>query len=132
MKFEIDIDKLSLQTLGEALRDTVFTEHTGCYSCFDVTDDFIKQSSKDIPLLVAVLLAGCFAKDELERMTYYYSPAKDLHVYWYWDGDGTLVFKLPDDRIIYNSDCKHDDEWSDDTKWAKEAILLPNYFDTEE
>ncbi len=30
---------------------------------------------------------------------------------YYWDGDGTLVFFLPDGQYLVNSDCKKDHGW---------------------
>lgn len=31
--------------------------------------------------------------------------------FWMWDGDGTLVFALPDGTWIYNDDCKKTYGW---------------------
>lgn len=36
----------------------------------------------------------------------------DVHIAWYWDGDGTLLFVVPGDKIaVMNEDCKKDYGW---------------------
>ena len=30
---------------------------------------------------------------------------------YFWDGDGTLAFRLPDGRWLVNTDCKKDHDW---------------------
>ena len=35
-----------------------------------------------------------------------------IHIAWYWDGDGTLLFVVPSENIaVINSDCKKDYGW---------------------
>lgn len=34
-----------------------------------------------------------------------------VEVGWWWDGDGTLIFRFPNGVILANSDCKKDYEW---------------------
>jgi hypothetical protein len=119
-----------IDLLGELLRTCVFVESFGCYSCFDVVEGFREQPSENIPLLIRTLMAGCEAKDihNIKRMMWYRDEERALDVFWYWDGDGALVFRLPDEKIIYNIDCKKSD-WQTDISWAEEVMKADSYYE---
>lgn len=129
----IDLTKIYEQDLDmfcELIRTCVFQEHLGCYSCFDLVEGFEEQDPKKIPLLIRTLLAGSSAKNsnEISRMCWYKDSERQLDVYWYWDGDGTLVFQLPDGTIVYNTDCKCSYDWSNDIRWAEECLTVEGYY----
>jgi len=94
---------------GEFLRATSFKEHCGCYSCFEVTDDFVETKCTD--LLIATLCCGIYAKEEMNSISSFYSEQRGLELYWFWDGDGSLVFRDKEKNIAYTTDCKKDYEW---------------------
>lgn len=99
-------------TAGELLRELCFVGGYGCYSTFDLVDGFEKVAPETLSLPVRTALAGCWAKDAqtIERMDSYVHRETGLGVAWYWDGDGTLVFKRGE-LFLYNSDCKKDHGW---------------------
>lgn len=119
-----------INTVGEALRGACFDgEGLGCYSNFDLVDGFDPIECDD--LLIKTLCCGCFAKTkDAKRIRAFHHDEIGVSVFWYWDGDGTLIFKIGD-RLIYNSDCKKDYNWSDDIGWAEECLLDESYYETE-
>jgi hypothetical protein len=125
-----DIRKKDFNLFCELYRTLTFKYETGCYSCFDVEDGFEEQDSKNIPLLIRTLLAGSYAKDpvEISRMYWFRNHEKDLDVFWLWDGDGILVFRLSDGTIVCNDDCKKSYGWSDDITWAEQVLTDNKYF----
>ncbi len=54
-----------------------------------------------------------FMRSESDRINVHYDG--NILVAWYWDGDGTLLFREGDKAAI-NHDCKKDYEW----EWIKE------------
>ena len=94
---------------GECLRHLFFEqdEGYGCYSTFDVRDGV--KSLPDEPV---------YFEDEDDEPIYIYkcfeAEVEGLGVVkmaYYWDGDGTLEFRLPDGKELINSDCKKDYTW---------------------
>lgn len=124
--------ELDVNELGEIIRSCVFEKNGyGCYSTFDTVEGFEDQDPSNIPLEIRTLLAGCFAMNtnEIKRMTWRRSEKLNLDVFWFWDGDGTLVFRLPPyGYIIYNNDCKKDYTWSDDIKWVQGVSPDDTYY----
>ena len=108
---------------GEIIREFAFKKEYGCYSCFDLLDEF-----KPIPegydiqgrLQMAMGIHQtqdekdlCYSADELRQRASYFSNGK-IHIGWYWDGDGTLAI-IEGIRCAVNTDCKkaHDWHWHD-------------------
>ena len=105
--------------LGEHLREETFVgEGYGCYSTFDVRPDaedlgheaamkfFDVDPSADWPLDVQF---------EGRRFRY---QGLIIDCFWYWDGDGTLAFRITHPllgllRVIENNDCKKAYYWDD-------------------
>ena len=92
-----------IDILCEALRDISFKESLGCYDCFDmeygfyeIIDEELRQNFKET--------------FDLEDITLYYNPKYNLWTGWYWDGDGTLVFRF-DKRYFINTDYKKRYDW---------------------
>lgn len=117
MKIVLDtqiIDDANL--FGETLREYIFKERFGCYSCFDLIDEFaLVEDVKVIEKLQLVL--GIHKSldveeydfSDLRELTCYYSNGS-IHVGWYWDGDGTLAI-IEGSRCVVNEDCKKDYTW---------------------
>jgi hypothetical protein len=52
-------------------------------------------------------------------------------VYWFWDGDGTLLFKVEDIYLV-NNDCKKDYVWEFVKQEDYEEVLNDsNYYNLE-
>lgn len=135
--------------LGEAIRSHVFPgEGYGCYENFEVADWLHSTKERKIPLDIATLLLGSFAKDEDElasvcsyRGVWYYRGKLNkpliLDVYYYWDGDGVLLFKIThppgvnkeEPIILYNSDCKKDYEWQLNPTWHLDVLDDDSYYE---
>lgn len=130
----IDTHSISnANVFGELLRQFAFKEETGCYSCFDLEDGFVKVSP-DSESGVAILTALELTSDDLtENLTYATTPREQaeisarfyedldkavanlwsngtVHLGWVWDGDGTLVV-IEGGRAAINTDCKKDYTW---------------------
>jgi hypothetical protein len=148
MNLEDFIKRIDANSLGEFLRAATFREHGtgpngnwnyGCYTCFE----FHKEAE---PM------------DEREREEYWYSfenegppyneaieRAKEatelgsgcifeldgykIECCYYWDGDGTLSFKIyndPDTPLasIINTDCKKPHEWEHLAEYNKKRKLF--------
>jgi len=94
-----------IDILCEALRDISFKESLGCYDCFDleygfceVTDEELRQNFKE--------------RCDLKDITLYYNPEYNLWTGWYWDGDGTLLFRF-NGKYYMNTDCKKTCDWKE-------------------
>lgn len=127
---EIDAARLTrlaeydTDALGEFLRTLAFTgEGFGCYANFDLEAGF--EPVDNIPVAILIELMG--AEDALgagsnTRAEGYHNAALDLTVYWYWDGDGVLIFDAEDFTLV-NHDCKCTYDWHsiDLTAQARQA-----------
>lgn len=124
------IYETNLDMFCELIRASVFIKPFGCYSCFDLVEGFKEQDSRRIPLLIRTILAGSYANipEEIISMRWYKDVDRQLDVYWRWDGDGTLVFQLPDGTIVYNTDCKKDYDWSKDIQWVIDSMASKEYY----
>jgi hypothetical protein len=119
----------SINTIGEKLRNFSFIPEgendRGCYSTFNVNSDFEKINEKDKKYHKAISIIA-FNKiidykdlDNEEKEYYndiknynqiYYNNKEKILMAYYWDGDGTLIFKRKN-KIFINSDCKKDYKW---------------------
>jgi hypothetical protein len=130
MKFTIEIDpEVNPDAVGEYLRSAFFNEmvtqkigdheykETGCYSTFEWQEDVENLD----PIQILDEVDGDSAPQPLftwtrgKKLVGPVSPETNLCVEiecrWYWDGDGTLVFILPDGQYLVNTDCKKDHGW---------------------
>lgn len=110
--------KRSPDAVGEYLRSEIFDEKNGqergCYSTFDVNPRVFYLD--DIPR-DAEYAEGPWKHVALHQQT------GMINAYWYWDGDGTLVFRLPDGSYLSNTDCKKSygwEWWPECPGWATE------------
>ncbi|MDE1834859.1 MAG: hypothetical protein KGH64_06000 [Candidatus Micrarchaeota archaeon] len=122
--------------LGEMLRSVAFVPDEfggdyGCYSTFEVHPDFKKVEAKSTlgkKLIIAML--GNSVEDRVdgdgkqmtddqvveEFLSDYSSvdlyTSGDIHLAWYWEGDGTLLFAIESEKFaLINRDCKKDYGW---------------------
>lgn len=101
--------------LGEILRCWAFPgEGYGCYSTFDVRAEFVKRpiSNREFFLIMGQPPDEWWDDgDVFERASWFAHP-NGIEVGWFWDGDGTLVFLVPEiDGVLSTTDCKHNNEW---------------------
>jgi hypothetical protein len=137
MTLELDADQ-NPDAIGEALRSRFFDEkiertrdgreyrQIGCYQTFDWRSEVAPLP--DLPLSdhnhpqgdePQDLCWGCTADDavwirgEMLVEGELGSPqaVRPIECRYFWDGDGTLAFKLPDGRWLINDDCKKDHGW---------------------
>lgn len=81
--------------VGEVLRNTFFNQKKGlgCCSTFELNDG-VKE---DTPLVREH--EGGYT-ERWKRANY-----KEIKMSYFWDGDGTLFFQLPDRSLLVNRDC---------------------------
>src|SRR6185312_12602247 len=97
----------------------------GCYENFDVRED--SNFSQMSPREVAILFGRPFdpnyeADNECLKEAAWFKDKSGIEFGWWWDGDGTLAFVIPEVGILRNSDCKKDHDWEFE---SSEADLLP-------
>lgn len=109
MKFTIEIDpEINPNAVGEYLRSEFFAEDPdeafsiGCFSVFEWREGV--ESLVNLPLSCGD--EGCGPGAFWTR-----GLKDDIECRYYWDGDGTLAFRLPDGKWLVNHDCKKDHEW---------------------
>lgn len=109
MKVLVDLAKASPDTVGEYFREACFTDKgLGCYSNFDVKDNW-----KPVPITRDVEELLQLYPEEGLTVCAYKDDVTGTIAAWYWDGDGVLAFKLPNGRVVINTDCKKDYYWKD-------------------
>lgn len=93
--------------LGELLRQQFFKKRDeidfGCYSTFEYNDGVIKEEEEPIS----------YYEDGWNWQVASIEVAMNVSVKmrWFWDGDGTLTFELPDGRLLATEDCKKNYRW---------------------
>lgn len=115
--------KESPDAIGEILRKWAFVGNgLGCYSNFDVNPEFERVTHSFLEFLKIMGRPyapskkdsyGWFDSDDeiMKRMEWYRHP-NGIEMGYYWDGDGTLCFYVPElkddyyDGTITNTDCK--------------------------
>lgn len=100
--------------MGESLREYCFKEHYGCYSCFELIDSF-EEVKPDHDYWQDLAFKSHYSNPEDEfyndcSFYCYHSQKLNITVGWYWDSDGTLIFKHKD-KYILNTDCKKSNHW---------------------
>lgn len=116
----LSVAPTSPNLIGEALRAWAFKEGYGCYSCFDLIDEFKKSdfNEREFQFLMGRssttegpdIYWGWDDADVFKRAVWFIHP-NGIEVGWFWDGDGTLVFNIPGLGTLNNNDCKKDYEW---------------------
>ena len=123
MRFTINIDpELNPDAVGEYLRSKFFDEksrpygdghtykETGCYDTFDWQKDVTPMD------MTSVDTSNSLGDDDLGWTRGSKLISTDdipviIECWYYWDGDGTLGFLLPDGQFLCNTDCKKDHGW---------------------
>ena len=113
---------------GETVRDYAFVKHKdydyGCYSTFELLPEFKEVKEGELlDKLIDELNEGNDWDEGYTRQMFIQESRPqcfsngEIHVAWYWDGDGTLlVVSEPDGRAAINTDCKKDYGWKK-VKW---------------
>lgn len=125
------LKKVHTDGLGEALRTFTFVgDGYGCYENFDVRPDATPLSEEQLKTLLAATTPRSrgWSEEEwiAEKQTYsrcegysFKEGNLTIEAFWFWDGDGTLYFRVKEGdtiiREIVNRDCKNDHEWVDIT-----------------
>lgn len=128
VKEYIEAIKESPDALGEILRRWAFVgEGFGCYSNFDIRPEFerVHTSYLEFSKMMGRPYSppdshsygwGDTDDEMMERMEWFKHP-NGIEMGWYWDGDGTLCFYVPElkddyyDGTVYNTDCKKSSGW---------------------
>src|SRR3989338_753088 len=113
------LKKLGPNGLGEALRDITFVgEGFGCYENFTVRKDAREWTRKEVASLAKERLERIDDDDFIARAGKGYTfqeGTATVDVFWYWDGDGTLYFRVRDGNEtigeVVNDDCKKGHGW---------------------
>ena len=104
--------ELNPQSVGEYLRGEFFgREKYGCYETMDWAPDVQPLPYRFIPTE---------REDEIWTCGFLVRSTIPIECMWYWDGDGTLVFRFPDNSVLVNTDCKNDYTWEyhkDSPEW---------------
>lgn len=109
------IEDMEPNQLGEFLRAITFVgEGYGCYENFNVRKDAHKWSDDELKTFVKNHFLSTNG-----AQPYGYTYRKDgllIDVFWYWDGDGDLIFRIRTKdnkvvRMIRNTDGKKDYTW---------------------
>jgi len=114
MKAMIELDDLSVDGKGEALRSLVFRQENGgfgCYSTFDVNDGFEEIDPHKYPDIFK-LIDPANAEDDNYKIEVTAYESKDIVVMYCWDGDGDLLIWIKGEPFVYeNTDCKCTYDW---------------------
>lgn len=93
--------------VGECLRSVFFDEekgkHKGCYSTFDW--------APGVEPLEPVMVDQEDWLGEDEDLKWTRGRKDGFECRYFWDGDGTLAFRLPNGQWLVNSDCKKSYGW---------------------
>src|SRR3989344_7120946 len=105
--------------LGEALRALTFVgEGYGCYRNFDVTPKATPWSDDQLRIFMEYNDIALDHQARVRSRGYrYHIDSLTVDVFWCWDGDGTLYFRLWEGGEllieVINYDCKHGNEWEE-------------------
>ena len=100
-------------SFGEMYRNAVFQEEYGCYSCFDLQEDFKKVAKTSEIYQWALRALDLDPRDPDDTDNIYYMQVwtdGTFDVAWYWDGDGVLAIRTQGITAV-NRDCKKDYTW---------------------
>lgn len=124
MKFAVEIDPdLNPDAVGEFLRSSFFNEknverkfpgrtsvwhprEVGCYQTFEWQKDVVPLEQVEVD-----------PEEKYSSFKLFWTRGKKtfadktVECRYYWDGDGVLVFELPDGKCLANHDCKKDHGW---------------------
>ena len=116
------LNKLGDNSVGEVLRAITFIGNGyGCYENFEVRPDATPWSAERLEAFIKKVFPYHlddldFLKGAASGYTFQEGSLR-VDVFWYWDGDGTLYFRVEEDgatfRELINTDCKHDNEWAE-------------------
>lgn len=129
------VAKMNPDALGETLRGMTFVgEGFGCYENFEVRQDAIPWSEEERRSFIRENLVMLDPNEKNiefisevvdEREITFMAAAGEAYtfteggltvdVFWYWDGDGTLAFRVRNGEevvgFVVSDDCKKDHKW---------------------
>jgi hypothetical protein len=116
------IDKISNpQVLGELLREVSFqplldnqkNRLLGCYDHFEVRQEWKKVSFQDISQSIQELISESLSIDsnELTHVSIYRNVFDNMYMVYFWESDGILMYILPDNTFVINTNCKNSSTW---------------------
>ena len=133
MKISINIDEFkNINLLGEILRAKAF-EHKfddnnspllGGYHHFDVSYSWKELNYMNCTSAQRNILATCLRllPEELSKATIYKNHEDIIMAFHYDKLGGTLLFLLPDKRVIISKDCSVDNDWSINTDFLFDNV----------
>ena len=116
------LKKICPNTLGEALREITFIgKGYGCYESFEVRTDAVGWTKDQLEAFVNDRFDHLDGNDYVVEKSYGYTfqeGSLTIEVFWFWDGDGYLHFRVKEGKEvigeIFNSDCKCGHEWKEE------------------
>lgn len=105
MAFELN-RTLYPDNFGEQIRDYSFIDTLGCYSCFDLKEEFEQWFGG----YEYMIFRDRMGLNHNEMMYFFYSEKSDIFIGWHWDGDGVLAV-LHKGLFAINNDCKKTGNW---------------------
>jgi hypothetical protein len=116
MMLEVDFQSVDADLAGELLRDLFFDQkgELGCYSTFDLKKGVVDAGRTPIQMV---------GPDEKIEDDNYYFYNKFVHfntgieMRYFWNGDGELIFILPNQTVFANTDCKKTHDWKKYKNW---------------
>lgn len=144
LKLASILEKMGPNGQGELLRAITFTSPgLGCYQNYEVREDAIDWPSEAIDNRFSEFISledsnvgsGKFIPswdaDEIRKLFHAHTFLEDgliVDVFWYWDHDGTLAFRVYQDGglkyFLVNHDCKCDSEWLDITPFSEKGSAV--------
>jgi len=108
LTLNIELDKTDdPNILGESIRAYAFKEEYGCYSCFELEDQFKNITHTTLGKNFIKKFFG--EESDLDGTPHVYSDGL-IFVGWWWDGDGTLCVSY-NKKTAINTDCKKNYNW---------------------
>ncbi len=116
-KFTVELDSEdNPDAVGEFLRSSFFNQKNveeswgdyrqlGCYQTFEWREDVEPLDSLLVDQEDSIWTGDL-------NLKWTRGQKNDIECRWYWDGDGTLAFHLPDGKWLVNVDCKKNYEWN--------------------
>ena len=118
MKFAMIVDPdYDPDAVGELLRYTFFKAdrekgEVGCYMTFDWREGVEPLADLTVTDRWDDTTVWTRARMRVQHIDDHGQPTESqIECRYYWDGDGTLLFLLPDGRCLVNYDCKKDHNW---------------------
>jgi len=98
----------------EPLRE-IKQEETVCEGCQKMTPHKTQGGKNSMDHVCTCTFAVCWTRGKkqvgLSHVVELHAVEVEIECRYFWDGDGVLVFILPDGQYLVNPDCKKDHGW---------------------